>query len=75
MNSVLDVVNFMRNYVDKNMDTATVDNKADIVSDEKSQVAEIVRKAKNTNTIDLMDAFINQHFFGQNIDPDQPFYK
>lgn len=75
MNQVLDVVNFMRNYVDKNMQTSTSDNKADIVSDDKSQVVEILRKAANKDTVNLLDSFINQHFFGQNIDPEQPFYK
>jgi hypothetical protein len=64
MNQVLDVVNFMRNYVNRNMETATADNKADIVTDEKSQVMEIIRKAGKGNTIDLLDAFIDQHFYG-----------
>lgn len=75
MNQVLDVVNFMRNYIDKNMQTATSDNKADIVGDDKSQVVEVLRKASNKDTVNLLDSFINQHFFGQNIDPEQPFYK
>lgn len=75
MNQVLDVVNFMRNYVDANMETATDNNQVDIVSDTKSQVKEVIRKATNDNVVDLLNAFINQHFYGQNLDPNQPLYK
>lgn len=76
MNQVLDVVNYMRNFVDSDMSTATDANKADIVSDDvKAQVMEIIRKKGNGDTVNLLDSFINQHFYGENLDPNQPFYK
>lgn len=74
MNDVLDVVNFMRDYVDSKKGSAMVHNEADIVSDGISQVVEILRKP-HADTVHLMDSFINQHFYGQNINPNQALYK